>query len=197
MIITRDEVKANLGITDSSQDAKIDQFIPVVDAAVRSYTNNNYKQRMHANVVTGSADVKIVPAIYACDGDIIDYSSLCYKYPGYNLSKWLQVGQRMKGTGITEGTYITDVDDDLSTITLSAVATADYNGLVYGTSTVAEGFTFSKMVMDLIDQNNTSVDAGGVQSITEGPTSVTYQKGASDKINGISRGLFAGLKRYV
>lgn len=196
-IITRDEVKTYLNITDSSQDAVIDLMIPVVDSTVRDYTNFNYKTRFRATVTNGSNEVLLEPAVYADTSTSIDTNDN-YKYPGYKLSKdWLQIGKKLQGTGITEGTYITDIDDDASTVTLSANATADFDGLIYATSTIGESFIFAKMVQELINSNNTRVNAGGEQSITEGPTSVTYKAGATDKINGISKSLFEGLKRYA
>ena len=195
-IITRDQVKTYLGISDSSLDTEIDRYIPIVDAKVKALCKNRFNDLIIADTTNGSDIVYIRSYMGFYDDNYPqEYKpNIGNKYIMDDLYEYVQIGQAVTGTGIPSGATVLDVfepmdiDGSLSTtlasIQISQNATADGSGvkLYLGFN---EGFlpTVAKGINWLINQENTSDPSSGATSKRIGPANISYG-GDTVKIDG-------------
>jgi hypothetical protein len=121
-VITLDEAKSLLGITVSTYDDAIELKIPIISSLVKRLTKNKFNLQIIGNLTSGSNKLTVA-AVYAYTG--IVYNPAC---SDVSLNDVLTCGQKIEGTGIPTGSYITDIDSFLynsaPSISLSAAATA-------------------------------------------------------------------------
>lgn len=204
MIITRDQVKAQLGISDSSYDAQIDSKLPIIDGKIKKITGRNWNDRIIGNIENGSDYIEIFSY------DIQSGNSRhCKKFPFYydDISEYILVTQQISGIGIPSGSYISE-KYNLGTadnsnypqvqISESCTATTDSLTIFLGFPTCYHDVV-AKGVYWLINGTNTKpLDAGSWKSRSVGPLSVT--KGSEqeklDGVSGMPNWFVKGLPRY-
>lgn len=196
-IITRDQVKTQLGITSAIYDSQIDAKLPIIDAKVKTITQRRWNDRIVGNITSGSAYVEI----YSYDTDVY--------YTDYydDLIDYVMVGQQITGTGIPSGAYITDIwakgtasNDTYPQIELDQNATATTAGedLFLGFPITYHDIV-AKGVQWLINQTNTRITDNTWSSKSMGPVSVTKSQGDNriDGASGMPLWFVKGLPRYM
>ena len=181
-VITRDQVKAQLGITDSSYDTQIDAKLPIIDAKVKAICNNNFNYRFAADFT----DTETTLNAYALYKTKDQYpSGINNRTIVRDVSKDLQVGMQISGTGIASGTYITniyksgsldvfDVTLDNVYCELSDAVTSDGSGvIVTGGISIAYHDVIAKGVMYMIRGTSTTVSDSAWSSRSIGGASVS------------------------
>jgi len=169
-LITRAKVKTFLGIGDTSYDAQIDVYIPIVSTDIRRILNNEFDLYVTASYTTASTDI-ILP-------DYRKYQDIHgYYYP--QARYW--VGQVLQGNGIPDDTYIQSYNPLTDIFTLSATTT-DSDLYVYPTIRISQWPTISKMIFYKISKATTaSATERTVSSKTYGPVSLTYSQSEINK----------------
>lgn len=129
-VITLAQVKALLGLANTTYDAAITASIPYIDSAVKQITRNRFNMQIGLVLENGSTTASLTSIdSYSATG-LIDYD--------FGIEEYLNVGQELEGTGIATGTYIQDIyynyaatdSINLVTVILSENATADSDGTV-------------------------------------------------------------------
>lgn len=193
VIITRDKVKTYLGISDTSLDAQIDLYIPLVDSITRQIIGGDFESYVVAKTVDASDQVIVTaieyktirsgnyfPDVKFRNGYERDNAGINQPYVIDETASFFTSGQRIEGTGIVADSYITAVDKYSNTLTISANATAS------GEITAQIGFPIglepmvAKMVQWMIDQTNQTTNLKSVDSKTIGPVSVNFGSQDSD-----------------
>lgn len=188
MIITRDQVKTQLGLSDSTYDTQIDAKLPMIDAKVKIITGRKFNAQFTGTLDNGGNTISAL-------------SSKEQVYPLGVGNPWtqdhgaelLEVGDMVTGDGIPTGAYITDIymhDKDGFTaplITVSETLTAG------GSVEFVAGFNIgyhdivAKGVWYLIEgtTNSTAGMSAGVSSKSIGPVRISYGSGL-DQLDGRS-----------
>ncbi len=149
-LITLATVKEELGLTDTTYDAKIMAMIPKVSTSVRQILNTNYDTYMSAD--------------FNDSGDTIALSVMNHA----------DLGQVLEHENIPDDTYIVSYDPDTDLYTLSETPTGDGN-YIYPTINIAMWSAISKMIWYRIQKTNTvSALEKGVTSKSIGSVSVSY-----------------------
>lgn len=110
-VITRDQVKLYLGVSDTSIDAEIDRYIPIIDTAVKQITRNDWNARYSLQTTSGSRDARIFP-IDSFDDDDINIRTNRNVGRRVSLSRVgdsLRTGQTVTADNVPSDTYFTDV----------------------------------------------------------------------------------------
>lgn len=187
-MITLAQVKTYTGITDASQDAAITAMIPVVEAAVRNITRNNFALQVTATLTTGSK-AALISGVYTHYGQYIE-----------DVQEYIEAGSQVTGNGIPSGSYIEYVYQDGACwyAMLSAEATAS------GVVDLMLGLPVSclpvlaKGVMWKVSQTTTAPINAGWMHKTMGPLSVTLSdsNAAIDNASGMPAWFVSALPRY-
>lgn len=206
MIIDLATVKQYLSLTDSTYDAQIALYIPDVDALVKEYTSLRYNDYFTCSTVSGSATISVgsigntfFTSELSLNAPVIS-NVYAYSRVSYDLSDYFKQGDYVSGAGIPTGAYITDVDKLNKQITINDVATAT------GSITAVKGFNrmYNSIVANLVWYKITNAStkaansaSGFVTSISQGPTSKTFDLDRSKLFRGVPVGMLEGLPRYI
>ena len=194
-VITLEQVKAQLGITDNSLDASITAKLPIIDAKVKMITNNKYNMQVTTQLTTGSQ----IATISSINGNNL-YWGDNYNGNGYaieDLGEYLQIGDQIEGDGITADSYIEELyyngqfvtiggtQYTVPAIKLSAVATD--NGLQESFVGINIGYhdIIAKGVQYLITGTSTKLPLNKIKSKSLPPLSVTFADSTVDKKTGM------------
>ena len=162
-VITLDRVKELLGIDETTYDADLQIALPIIDAAVKQITGNQYNHHVYGSTENGSDSVSL----------IMDIESV-------------QVGQLISGDGIPADTYVEEIiyDDGILTVTMSEDATAsgDLIDMWLGIP-ISYQPVIAKAVWWQKDQFSTTITDDAWSSKSMGPVSVT-KAGGSEKLDG-------------
>lgn len=205
MIITSALVKQYLSITDSTYDAQIALYIPDVDALVKDWTRSRFNDPFGATTTDSSASVTVGSINNVYFTSETGFSHIQTTPSGFTrkstrLSDYFKEGDYVSGSGIVDGSYITDVDDLNLTVTLSANATATASVTLY------KGFNrmYNSIVANLVWYKITNAStkaansaSGFVTSISQGPTSKTFDLDRTKLFRGVPVGMLEGLPRYI
>lgn len=186
MIITRDQVKLYLGITDSSLDAEIDRYLPIIDSKVKLITNHNWND------------------FYYCNIDSTKYIEVV-EFKGESL----EPGMQITGSGIPTGAYITNIfmhTAEFNNVTyeppfieISEIATeTETSAELYFGFPIAYHPTVAKGVLWLIQQENQTIPSQKVKSKSLPPLSVTYDLNSKiDNRSGMPEWFVSALPYYM
>lgn len=194
-IITREQVKTQLGITVSSSDADIDAKLPIINAKVKAITRRNWNDRIVGNITTGSKYI-----------EVHSYGSSGYDQYYDDLADYILPGQQITGTGIPTGAYIQDIypkgtatSDVYPQIEIDQNATATTNGedLFLGFPITYHDIV-AKGVWYLIGRTSTTIDDSTWASKNVGPLSVTRSEMAAriEGVGGMPAWFNQALPRY-
>ena len=205
MIITAALVKQYLGITAATYDAQIALFIPDIDALVKDWCDSRFYDQFTAQTTNLSADITVgtLNNTYFVSEKGTSYlqglSQMAYR-KATRLSDYFKQGDYVTGSGIPTDAYITDIDDLNLKITISAPATATASPTLY------KGFNrmYNSIVANLVWYKITNATtkaansaSGFVTSISQGPTSKTFDLDRSKLFRGVPIGMLEGLPRYI
>jgi len=213
-VITVDQIKTHLGITDTSQDAALTAILPAVDAKVKEVCSNRFNMQFKMQLdETVNARVISVVSDPFFDLETDKYRpthswSINKKWVLEDIHDYLFPGTEVSGDGIPDGAYITEVYSVRRTtggktyyapsVELSAAATAS------GTVEAEAGFNkayqplVAKLAWWMVQDQSTDTPAGSVASESVGDISVSYsQAGANiDGRHGVPSWVIKGLPRY-
>ena len=206
-VITLEQVKAQLGILDNSQDVAITAKLPIIDAKVKQITNNRYNMQVTTQLTTGS--------------NIATISSINYKHlywgNGYNnngyciedLGDYLQIGDQIEGDGIPAETYIEELYYNGQYVTIGGTqyvvpaiklsANATDNGLQESFVGINIGYhdIIAKGVQYLISGTNTKLPLNKIKSKSLPPLSVTFADSKVDPKTGMPDWFVEALPRFM
>lgn len=155
-LITRDTVKTELGIIDSSLDADIDAMIPIVSNDVRNILNNRFDTYTGASFQSGSNE------IYLVDGCPV-------------------LGQVVYHPNLPLETYLQSYDPDTGKYTMSGTST-DQGSYVYPQLMIFQFAPVAKMIYYRIQERSVSkVEKEKLSSVTYGPVSKQFADGEINK----------------
>jgi hypothetical protein len=160
-LISLANVKAQLGITNSTNDSAISAMIPLVSSDIRRILGTNFDEYASCQVTVGSATISI---------------SEGFNTQGF-LSRFgnVPIGTVIQCAGFPADTYISDYDNESGTYTASNACTALATSL---TPTINIGMwnTIAKMIWYKISKQTTvGIDKErGISSESYGPISVSY-----------------------
>jgi hypothetical protein len=197
-IITTAKVKELLG-SGAPDDAKIDQYIPIIDAKVKKITGQRYNDQIIGITKNGSPYVEVISITCAAYGTW-DLSNGCRA--GINnswtvdtLQEYLEIGTLLEGEGIPADAYIDEAyyngysvelggeTKQIPTIKLSANATADNDSAqIFFGFNIGLQPTVAKGVNWLINQENTTNPSNPATSKRVGPANISYGSG-TEKID--------------
>ncbi len=154
-LITLDTVKAQLSISDTTQDAAITAMIPIVSADVRKILNCEFNRIYVAEYTDTETTLE---SLYG-----------------------LPLGQVVYGEGLTADQYITGFDTTNLVYSLSSAATADGTD-INTTVNISQFPAISKMISYRISTANASdANEASVKSKSVGPLSITYSDSEINK----------------
>jgi hypothetical protein len=199
-VITRDQVKAQLGITDSSLDASIDLKLPIIDAKVKQISNNRFNFQVNATLTSGS--------------DIATISSLSlptstWKYTLDDIEEYLMVGDQIEGDGIPAESYISELYYNGSYVTLDGTQYTipaiklSVNATESGIKELFLGINIgyhdiiAKGVQYLITGTSQSLPQNRLKSKSLPPLSVTYADSTVNKTYGMPNWFVEALPTYM
>jgi hypothetical protein len=209
-IITLADVKTLTGITTTDQDAAITAILPYLEAKVKEITGRKWTKRVTIETALGDTEAAVEP---------IDYDD-AYTTEPYNgnvgnrrpldlLHEFIEVGAKISGTGIADGTYIEDKYsrdyiastnriDDYTVVVLSQAATASGTAVATIGMNMAYMPTVAKLALWMIGQQTTAEPASSVASKSLGDISVSYSTAGADLDGrfGVPSWCVRGLPRY-
>lgn len=205
MIITLTQVKTYLGISDTSLDTKISRYIPIVDAAVKEYCNDDIEWEFTASYTINEPNLSgftfertpVNTRFYTHDtADTYEVNTTIYRYTP-KLSQYFKVGDQIEGEDIPAGAYIIRIREKDLQIVLSDNCTATGSAQTLNKNlNMAYLPIVASIVKYAINGESQVIPIGGIQSKSQGPTSVTYNTNAGNLINGkFPEYLFHGLPR--
>ena len=166
-LISLATVKTQLGLTDTTYDARITAMLPIVSSDVRRILNYNFDSYFPATITDGSAEIDLY------HGD--------RRFFELNEPMYFDLGQVIYNPNLPDDTYLQSYNPDTGIFTMSGSATGagDY---VYLGLKVSQWPTVSKMIFYRISkQNTTSVSDEKLSSYSYGPVSKTYAESEINK----------------
>ena len=161
-LISKDTVKTQLGLSDTTYDASITAILPVVSSDVRRILNQDFS--------------KYVLAVFSSSAATIDFGVVRQQRQNIYETKTISypLGQVVYHPNIPEDTYLTSFNPSTGLYTMSATPT-DSGDYVYPTIFVSQWPTISKMIWYRIETQGTA-DAKGesLSSVSYGPVSKSY-----------------------
>ncbi|MCP4985408.1 MAG: hypothetical protein GY928_04845 [Colwellia sp.] len=210
-VITLDQVKAQLGITDTSLDVKITAKIPIIDAKVKQITNNRFNMQISAQMTTGSNIVTLAtsnryPYNYSNSIGVKTNRTL---YSIDDLEEYVMTGDQLSGDGVPTETYIEETYYNGSYVTInntqyqvpaiqmSNVATE--TGLKEMFIGINIGYLdiIAKGVQYLITGTSQSLPQNRLKSKSLPPLSVTYADSKVNKTYGMPGWFVDALPTYI
>ena len=199
-VITRDQVKAQLGITDSSLDASIDLKLPIIDAKVKQISNNRFNFQVNATLTSGSNIATISsPSL----------PTSTWKWTLDDIEEYLMVGDQIEGDGIPAESYISELYYNGSYVTLSGTqytipavklsANATETGIKELFVGINIGYhdIIAKGVQYLITGTSQSLPQNRLKSKSLPPLSVTYADSTVNKTYGMPNWFVEALPTYM
>jgi hypothetical protein len=184
-VITRDQVKTQLGIEDTSLDTQIDAKLPIIDAKVKQVCNYHYNLEVTL-ILTGGSDLAYISSHQNVNND----------YEIEDIQEYIMAGDELEGTGLTTGTYIYDVYPNDLKVKLSAVATATGTESAYIGMNKGYHDVIAKGVQFLITGTSQSLPQNRVKSKSLPPLSVTYTDTKIDPKTGMPNWFIEALPKY-
>ena len=197
-VITRDQVKTQLGITDSSLDAQIDAKLPIIDAKVKQITGNRFNLQIAATLISGNA-IATISTTNTIDNQIrIE-----------DIDEYLMTGDQLEGDGIAADTHIEEMYYNGSYVTISGT---QYTLPAIKLSNVAQGSglqelfvginigyhdIIAKGVQYLITGTSQSLPQNRLKSKSLPPLSVTYADNTVNKTYGMPNWFIEALPSYM
>jgi len=170
-MITLEQVKTYLGISDTTHDTAITAMIPITEAKVQQITRRQWADLVLMKTVAGSATAYIDPGGY------------------------VETGAQISGVGIAADTSITSIHDNKIQMSSAATATGDT------TATIGINIAYlpviAKLVWWMIQDQRQAFNDAGIVSRSMGPVSVSYSSGKIDGRFGVPRWAIMGLPRYA
>ena len=161
-LISLETVKAELGLSVTTNDDAISAMIPKVSADVRRILNTNYDKEHYAYFDTETATISLG-----------NYAN--------NLSTSWPMGQVLESVNLPDDTYITGGDVNTGVYTLSATPT-DEGDYVYPTVNISQWSAISKMIWYRISKLATNdINDKAVASESFGKISKTYSASEVNK----------------
>jgi len=181
-VTTLSQAKAYLGLSDTSMDAQIEVFLPVItDFLVGEYgnLNNDYLVRLTCKATSGSTTIEVVNPSAICVGDVLH------------------------STVFADESEILSVDYVAGTAVISTAATADADTMMsFRVVPAGAKPTIAQMLLYKIKGNSVSGASGDmvdVKSKKYGPVSVTFAgagEGGSISSHGYPTKLIMALRQY-
>lgn len=210
-VITVDQLKAQLGITDASQDAALSAVLPELDARVKAITRRRWSDRVAVDTTLGETVATLKPldtaTVQLPRNDSRNIGNL---HSLDRFSEFVAPGQQITADGIADGTHIVDVyDEDYEVldrvyeeyvrVELSAAATATGSAVATLGISIAYHPVIARLAWWMVGQRSTTAQLdAGVASRSMGPVSVSYSGAAAelDGKHGVPRWAVVGLPRY-
>lgn len=189
-VITRETVKAYLGITADTYDDQIDRQIPIIDAKVKRICGNNFNLQLTVKLISGSKYVQL----FGCG---IESRKYWNNWPTAELKQLMEdlpVGSMLEGSGVPSGAYIAEAyyngisedNKNIPTFEMNEAATAsDSTAYIYAGINTAYQSVIAKGIWWLIGQTSTKINDTSWTSKGVGPLSVT-KGNVAEKIDGRS-----------
>jgi hypothetical protein len=184
--LTLDIVKTQLGITDTTYDAKITATLPEAEARFRQVAGYDFNYVFTPTYETGSAVIKV--------------------YRGANsIIENLRYGDIILSEDFPDGTYIIQnykvpKNDNTGTyyeLKLSAVATSADNFDMILCYNISHYAVLSQLVWYMIgEQDIAKVGEKGVKSKSAGPISVSYGDGDTNQAYGLPNKIVKQIPKY-
>jgi hypothetical protein len=199
-VITRDQVKAQLGITDSSLDAQIDAKLPIIDVKVKQITNNRFNYQITAGLTTGS--------------DIATISSLSlpttnWRWTLDDIEEYISIGDQIEGDGVPIESYVSELyyngsyatisgtQYTIPAIKLNVVATESGIKELFLGINIGYHDIIAKGVQYLITGTSQSLPQNRLKSKSLPPLSVTYADNTVNKTYGMPNWFVEALPTYM
>lgn len=199
-VITRDQVKAQLGITDSSLDASIDLKLPIIDAKVKQISNNKFNFQINANLTSGS-DIATISSLG------LPTSNWRWKFD--DIEEYIYIGDQIEGDGIPADSYISELYYNGSYVTLNNIQYTvpaiklSANAIEGGIKELFVGINIgyhdiiAKGVQYLITGTSQSLPQNRLKSKSLPPLSVTYADSTVNKTYGMPNWFVEALPKYM
>jgi hypothetical protein len=197
-VITRDQVKAQLGILDNSLDTQIDAKLPIIDAKVKQISGNNFNMQISATLISGSK----IATITSVNNSINQYTL-------EDIQEFVNVADQIEGDGITAESYIEELYYNGSYVTLSGtqytvpaikinqVATLDGLQELFIGINIGYHDIIAKGVQYLITGTSTALPQNRLKSKSLPPLSVTYADSTVNKTYGMPNWFVEALPTYM
>ncbi len=210
-VITRDQVKEQLGITDASLDTQIDSKLPIIDAKVKQITNNRFNMQISAQMTTGSNIVTLstsnrYPYNYSNSIGVKTNRNL---YSIDDLEEYVMTGDQLSGDGVPAETYIEETYYNGSYVTISNtqyqvpaiimsnVATETGLKEMFLGTNIGYLDIIAKGVQYLITGTSQSLPQNRLKSKSLPPLSVTYADNTVNKTYGMPNWFVEALPTYM
>jgi len=197
-VITRDQVKAQLGILDNSLDTQIDSKLPIIDAKGKQITRNKFNMQISAQLTTGSAMA-----------EVSTINNLNIQTQIEDITEYIMTGDQLEGDGIDTDTSIEDMYYNGSTVTISGtqytipaiklsnVATESGIKDIFVGINIGYHDIIAKGVQFLITGTSTSLPQNRLKSKSLPPLSVTYADSKINKTYGMPDWFVDALPTYM
>lgn len=210
-VITRDQVKAQLGISDSSLDAQIDAKLPIIDAKVKQITGNKFNMQLSATLTNGSS----IAEIQTSNSFPYEYTHrhgrgrqrVLYKIE--DIAEYVTVGDQISGEGIPIETHVEEIyyngsyvtisgkQYNIPTILMSNNATTDGLSEMFLGINIGYHDIIAKGVQYLITGTSQSLPQNRLKSKSLPPLSVTYANDKIDPKTGMPDWFVSALPKYM
>lgn len=193
-MISRDQVKIELGITDTTYDDAIDAKIPQAEAKYREVAGNDFNFMFYATFADSEST-------FSPGG--VDYSSayghaFINAYPEPDGAIWqLKYGDIVEGDGVPAGAYITSIDKKENQVTISDSFTAD-GDVITVTTNIAYYPVVSQIVWYMIgQQSTTAADSKEYKSRSVGPMAWTLDDSQINRSYGLPQKIVNAIPKYA
>lgn len=194
-VITRNQVKTALGITDSSLDSKIDSLLPVISSKVYKITKNRYNAPLLASVVSGSKILNV-------------HESPIYFKKDRIVEEYMIPGQMVAGPGIDVDAYIDEVyysgEVELEGSTWFApVAVLSHSATETKTTDfflgieIAYHSIIAKALYWMMENQSVTLPSQSLKSKRVGPLAVTFADEEMDGRYGVPAWFVKGLPKFM
>ncbi len=210
-VITLNQVKEQLGITDTSLDAQITAKLPIIDAKVKQITGNKFNYQISGQMTAGSNIVEISTV------NQYPYNNTYKKNIGTgkrlyileDLGEYVNVGDQITGDGVPvescidelyfNGSYVTISNKQytLPVAILSNVATETGLKELFLGMNIGYLDIIAKGVQYLISGTSQSLPQNRLKSKSLPPLSVTYANDKLDPKTGMPDWFVSALPKYM
>lgn len=191
-MISREQVKIELGITDTTYDDQIDAKIPQAEAKYREVAGSDFNWMFYCLFASGENSFEPGGLNYSLSsGD--NFLSNSPDNPVWQL----KYGDIVEGTGVPAGSYITAIDKLENSVTISENFTADGDRIRL-TTNIAYYPVVSNIIWYMIgQQSTTAADATNYKSRRVGPLSWVLDDSDINKSYGIPQKLVNAIPKYA
>jgi hypothetical protein len=177
MIVTKDRVKIELGVTDTSLDIKITETIPKAEARYRTIANFNFNTQFITTYVTGTNHF----TLSSCPDSLI-----------FDLN----YGDLIEGTGVPAEAYITTIDKINGLVYVSEDFTDGGDSL-----SLAQNISYWPVISSVVyyligKQSITNQNKKEVLSKAVSPLRVSFDKSSINQRYGLPENLVQSIPSY-